>query len=93
MQEDIKIKRAILRNAIAKTVKDLRTKQKKSITLISDEINLSKTIWADAEKGIVDFQFSTFWRISEALDIKPEEFIIKLKKNLPEDFSFLDFEN
>lgn len=90
MQEEIKINRKILCKAIAKTLTELRLAQGKSITLISDEINLSKTIWADAENGIVDIQFSTFWRISEALDIAPEEFIKKLKKNLPNKFSFFD---
>ncbi len=90
MQEDVKIKRKILCKAISLTLNELRVAQNKSITLISDEISLSKTIWADAENGVVDIQFSTFWRIAEALDISPEMFIKKLKKHLPEKFSFLD---
>lgn len=90
MQEDVKLNRKILKEAFAKTLKELRIEQKKSITLISNEINLSKTIWADAENGIVDVQFSTFWRISEALDISPEECIKKIKTHLPGKFSFLE---
>lgn len=90
MQEDIKKKRKILSKAFSKTLILLREKTNKSITLISDEINLSKTIWADAEKGDVDMQFSTFWRIVEALDIEPDEFIKVLKTNLPENFGFIE---
>jgi transcriptional regulator with XRE-family HTH domain len=88
MQEEIKQKRKELSLAFAKTLKNFRNKTGKTITLISNEINLSKTIWADAENGIVDVQFSTFWRIVEGLDIAPEAFIRELKKNLPENFDF-----
>lgn len=90
MQEEIKKKRKILSKAFSKTLKFFREKTGKSITLISDEINLSKTIWADAENGEVDMQFSTFWRIMEALDVEPEEFIKVLKTNLPKKFEFFD---
>lgn len=90
MQEEVKIKRKILCDAVSKTLFELRNSQNKSISLISDEINLSKTIWADAEKAEVDMQLSTFWRISEALDISPEVLILKVKEYLPENFSFLD---
>jgi transcriptional regulator with XRE-family HTH domain len=90
MQENIKNKRKTLSKAFSQTLKNLREKTGKSITLISDEINLSKTIWADAENGEVDMQFSTFWRITEALDIPPEDFIKILKTNLPKNFGFFD---
>ncbi len=89
MQEEIKQKRKELSLAFAKTLKHFRNNTGKTITLVSNEINLSKTIWADAENGIVDVQFSTFWRIVEALDIAPEVFICELKKNLPEGFDFI----
>jgi len=90
MQEELKNKRKSLSEAFSKTLKSYREKTGKSITLLSDEINLSKTIWADAENGAVDVQFSTFWRIMESLDIPPEDFIKRLKSNLPENFYFSD---
>lgn len=90
MQEEIKLKRKILKKALSVTLKEFRLSRKKSITLISNEINLSKTIWADIENANCDLQFSTFWRIAEALDIEPETFIYNLRKNLPENFSFLE---
>lgn len=90
MQDDIKEKRKNLSKAFSKTLKNYREKTGKSITLLSNEINLSKTIWADAENGIVDVQFSTFWRMVESLEIPPEDFIKDLKTNLPEKFYFSD---
>ena len=51
---------------------------------------MSKSIWSDAEAGKSDLQFSTFWRIAEALDITPEELIIKIKQNLKENISFIE---
>ncbi len=90
MQAENKKKRAIILNAVAKTIRDLRLKTGKSITLISNELNVSKSIWADAESGKSDLQFTTFWRISEALDITPENFIKLVKENLTEDVTFIE---
>ena len=90
MQAENKEKRQLLLQALAKTVKELRIKTGKSISLISNELNVSKSIWSDAESGQSDLQFSTFWRIAEALDITPEELIIKIKQNLTENISFID---
>lgn len=90
MQAENKEKRQLLLQALAKTVKELRFKTGKSISLISNELNVSKSIWSDAEAGKSDLQFSTFWRIAEALDITPEELIIKIKQNLKENISFIE---
>ncbi len=90
MQAENKEKRQLLLQALAKTVKELRIKTGKSISLISNELNVSKSIWSDAESGKSDLQFSTFWRIAEALDITPEELIIKIKQNLTENISFIE---
>ena len=90
MQEENKEKRKILLNAIAKTVKNLRKKKEKSISLISDELNISKSIWSDIELGKSDMQISTFWRIAEALEIPPENLIIEIKKNLAQTLNFIE---
>ena len=90
MQAENREKRAIILNALAKTIKELRIKTGKSITLISNELNVSKSIWSDAELGNSDLQFTTFWRISEALDITPENLIKKIRANLFEDVKFID---
>ena len=83
MQEQ-KIK---FQKAIAKVVKSLR---KKSITKSADEIAMGKSMWADLENGIKDPQFSTLWRISEGLDIKPHILVKMIEDELGESFSFLE---
>lgn len=76
-----------LQCAIAKIIKSHR---KKSITKSADEIGMGKSIWADLENGIKDPQMSTFWRISEAFDIKPHVILEEIEKELGNNFSFLE---
>ena len=61
-----------------------------SISKLSNEIDLSKSIWWEVKKGNKDIQISTFWRIAEGLDIKPSELLKELEKTMDENFSFLD---
>ena len=90
MQDLYKNNKQLLQNTIAATIKTLRFKQNKSISLISDEIGLAKSIWADLEKGIKDPQFSTLWKISEALGVPLSAVIIEIEKQMPVNFSLLD---
>lgn len=62
----------------------------KSISQLSNEIGLSKSIWSELEKGHKDIQLSTFWRIAEAFDIKPSELLKEMEKELGNNFSFLE---
>ena len=62
----------------------------KSISLLSNEIELSKSIWSEVEKGNKDIQLTTLWRISEGLNIKPSELIKEIENMLGKDFSFLE---
>lgn len=77
----------VLQKAIATVVKKLR---KKSITKSADEIGMGKSLWADLENGIKDPQFSTLWRISEGLEIKPHKLVELIEKELGNNFSFLE---
>lgn len=90
MQPENKEKRQILLNALAAAIKNLRLKTGKSITLISNELNVSKSIWSDVELGKSDLQFTTFWRIAEALEITPEDLIKEVKLNLSDNISFIE---
>ena len=90
MQPENKQKRKLLLTALAKSVKNYREKKGKSITLISNELNVSKSIWSDVELGKSDIQISTFWRIAEALEISPEELISEIKKNLDQNINFIE---
>ena len=68
----------ILQKTIAEIIKEYRLKEKKSISLISNEINLSKSIWSQVEKGVKDIQISTLWRICEALEIPLSTLILDI---------------
>lgn len=77
-----------LQNTLASVIKKHRNN--KSISLLSNEIDLSKSIWSELEKGNKDIQLSTFWRIAEALDIRPNVLIKEIENALGKDFSFLE---
>lgn len=87
MQEDIKTK---YKKELGLMIKNLRIKQKKSISLISNEIGMTKSMWADLEKGIKDPQLSTLMRISEALNTKTSLILTDLENRLGEDFSLVE---
>lgn len=80
----------ILQNVLAKRIKDLRVKQGKSISLISNEVGLAKSLWSDTEKGIKDPQFSTMWRIAEALDIPLSQLIKDVELAVQNKVSFIE---
>lgn len=75
---------------IGEIIKQHRIKCGKSISLISAEIGMTKSMWADLEKGIKDPQLSTIWRICEGLNIKSSEFLTEIEQSLGEDFTFTD---
>lgn len=63
---------------------------KKSISLLSNEIELSKSIWSEVEKGNKDIQLTTLWRIAEGLNIKPSELLKEIESKLDKNFSFIE---
>ena len=90
MQEkniDVKQK---LKTVLAQVVKKHRKKQQKSISKISAEIMMTKSMWTDLERGIKDPQLTTIWKISEALNIPLEEIIKEVKDLLGKDFTLID---
>jgi len=80
----------ILQDKISKIIKTHRLAKKKSISLISDEISMTKSMWADLEKAIKDPQLSTLWRISEGLEIPLSVLIKELEASLDKDFTLID---
>jgi len=87
MQEEMKAK---YKKELGLLIKNLRIKQNKSISLISDEIGMIKSMWADLEKGIKDPQLSTLMRISEALNTKTSLILTNLENKLGENFSLIE---
>lgn len=80
----------IHQKTIAEIIKEYRLKEKKSISLISNEINLSKSIWSQVEKGVKDIQISTIWRICEALEIPLSTLILEIEKRTKGKINFLE---
>ena len=72
---------------MSEKIKKYRKSSNKSISLICDEIDLSKSIWSDLEK---DPQFSTLWRIAEGLNIPLSEIIIEIEHELKGKINFIE---
>lgn len=89
MQEVYFNNKKLMQRALSSIIKKYRIERNKSISLISDEIGMTKSMWADLEKSIKDPQLSTLWRISEALDIPMSTIIIELEKVLGKDFTLI----
>ena len=80
-------KKIILQKTVAKIIKKHRNK---SITQLCYETDLSKSIWSVLEKGEKDIQLSTFWKIAEALELKPSILVAQIEKELGDEFSFIE---
>ncbi len=73
---------------LGSTIKDFR--KDKSISRLSNEIELSKSIWSELEKGRKDIQLTTFWKIAEALEVSPSVLLGHIEELLGKDFSFIE---
>ena len=83
--EDIKRELLKITGSIIKKYRGI-----KSISLLSNEIELSKSIWSEVEKGNKDIQLTTLWRIAEGLNIKPSELLKEIENTLDNNFSFIE---
>lgn len=90
MQENYINKKKLFQKTLGEIIKYQRLKSGKSISLISAEIGMTKSMWADMEKGIKDPQLSTLWRICEGLNISPREILNELEKVLGNEFTFME---
>ena len=81
--QDKKLK---FRKILAKTILKYRLKTGKSICKISNEIDLTKSVWSEIEAGNRDPQLSTIWRISEGLEIPPSQILMDIEKEIGSDF-------
>ncbi len=92
MQKDYnyELQKEKLRKALASIIKKYRIRCKKSITLITNEISMTKSIWGDLERAIKDPQLSTLWRVAQALEIPLSILIIELENVLGKDFSLIE---
>ena len=82
--------RVVLQKLLANCIKKQRLKMNKSISLISAEVGMPKSMWSDMEQGKKDPQLSTLWRISEGLNMTLVELIKNASKGLPENFTIIE---
>lgn len=74
--------------ALAVITKELR--RDKNQFLLSCENDISVSILSTIERGLKDPQLTTIFKLAEALEIKPHEFIKLIEEKLPSDFSMID---
>ena len=79
------VKKKIIFNAIAKTVKRLRGS--KSQFMLGAEYDIPSSVLSDLERAAKDPQLTTLFKLSEAFGLSISEFMTELEKELPENFS------
>lgn len=62
----------------------------KSQFMLASENDISCSIISMIERGLKDPQLTTFFKIAEALNIKPSELLREIENQLPKDFSLID---
>ena len=78
----------ILLNSLAKCTQELRGD--KSQFILASEYEISTSIISTIERGLKDPQLTTVFKLAEALNIEPYEFIKRIQDGLPKDFSLTD---
>jgi len=90
MQDNYEKSKLHLKQALATVVKKHRKKQGKSISKISAEILMTKSIWQTLESGKKDPQYTTIWRVAEALNLSVSQLNDEIIELLGKDFSLID---
>lgn len=78
----------IILKLLVKHAKELRGE--KSQFILACEGDISVSIISTIERAMKDPQLTTIFKLAEALNIKPSEFIKLIEKDLPKDFSMVD---
>lgn len=68
----------------------LRIEKYKSIQRFAFEYDLERSNYSRIERAKVDCKFTSFFKIAQALGIKPSEFLKLLEKELGDDFSLIE---
>uniref|UniRef100_UPI00402A3288 helix-turn-helix domain-containing protein n=1 Tax=Candidatus Stercorousia sp. TaxID=3048886 RepID=UPI00402A3288 len=67
-----------------------RLRGDKSQFILSSENDISCSIISTVERGLKDPQFTTLFKIAEALNIKTSELVKLVENELPKNFSMID---
>ena len=68
----------------------IRLRGEKSQFILASENDISSSIISTIERGLKDPQLTTFFKIAEALNLKPSELLLEIENQLPKDFSLID---
>lgn len=79
-------KKTKFKKIIGNLILEKRILANKSLSLMANEIGISKSIWFEIEKGNRDPQLSTIWKICEGLNIPTSEFIREIENLLGDDY-------
>ncbi len=79
------VKKKIIFEAIAKTIKRLRGN--KSQFMLGAEYDIPSSVLSDLERAVKDPQLTTLFKLSEAFGLSISEFMQELEKELPKNFS------
>lgn len=90
MQHKEKEKLKIILDALSKVVIEERIILDKSQRLLAFEYGLHKSLINRIENCVSEPKLSSFIKVAEVLQMKPDELFIKLYKYLPDDFRILD---
>ena len=80
-----------LRKTLGNVIKALREKRTGlSCTKLGNEYGINSKNLNKIENSLIDCKFVTFWKIAEALGLKPSEFVKLLEEELGDDFKLID---
>lgn len=80
-----------LRKLFGQIVKDIRENKKGlSGNKFANEYGINDSNLGKIERAEIDCKFVTFWKIAEALEVKPSQFVKILEDTLGDDFTLID---
>ena len=82
------IKKKIIMQSIAKTVKRLRGD--KSQFMLGAEYDIPSSVISDIERAVKDPQLTTLFKLANAFGVSVSKFMKELEKDLPKNFSVGD---
>lgn len=77
-------------SATGKVIKRLRQKKGLTVNLLAYENDLQKSLISRLENGRNEPKLASLWKIAEALNIRPSDFVKEIEKELPRDFYFIE---
>ena len=75
-------------NSLAVNIQKLRGR--KSQFLVASENDISISIISTIERALKDPQLTTFFKLAQALNVKPHKLMKLIEDDLPQDFSLID---